>query len=161
MRVDRVPPVVRKCPKIQNKHNPTIATNMEGKRPNKFTIWKQTNGRENNNYESERGQVLHGSAMCLRPQAFKLAKASPNKSNEFSKELQRRIFHKNPLSKASQNPKYKFSPNPNWSHNKSPLWIKGIKDSTKVSPKGVPKELQSFSKYPRVTKSPLEGSQRI
>ena len=47
---------------------------------------KQTNEKENNKYGNWRGQVLWGSAICLRSRAVKRVKASTNKSNECSEE---------------------------------------------------------------------------
>ena len=117
MGVDKVLPVVRKRPKIQ----PHDSYKYGGKKINKFAIWKQTKERENNKYENERGQILRGSAMCLRPRAFKLAKASilTNQTNS-PKSYKGEFFKKKTPSKASQNPKHKFSPYPNWSHTKNP-----------------------------------------
>ena len=96
--------------------------------------------------ETKSHQVLRGSAMCLQSQTGKRAKTCTNKSNEYSKELQRRIFQKNLLTKASPNPKYKFFPNPNWNHTKKPLTNKEFKDPTEVPHGGTPKELSSRAK---------------
>ena len=51
------------------------------------------NERENNKKKNKRGQILRSSAMCLHPQAIKWVKNLTNKSNECSKELQRRIWN--------------------------------------------------------------------